>query len=159
MNQLAAAELSSNLAMSGLSNVHLATEDEHHSNSVRGLPTHHSEPSSVVTNKDVGQSHSNSALGLHSNQLLVHRISNSNLDSLTASRVRAQSDNPRNMSTPLEMDNHPIQSIAPSSSRRLPHLSYDPLNIEFERIQKVMEETSKNNEDTVSFWFTQITLL
>jgi len=131
VNQLAPAELSSNLAMSGLSNVHLATEDEHQLNSIRGLPTHHSEQSSVVPNKDVVQSHSNS-----------------NLDSLTTSRVRAQSANPRNFSTPLAMNSHPIQSTAPSSSRRLPHLSHD---IEVERILKIIEKTSKNNEDMVSF--------
>jgi hypothetical protein len=147
VHQLAAAELSSNLGMLGLSNFHLATEDEHQPSSVRDIPTHHPEPSSVVPNEDVGQPHSDSALGLHSNQA----ASNSDLDSLTASRVRAQSANPRNLSTPLEMNNHPIQSTAPSSSRRLPHLSHDPLKIEFERIQKVIEQTLKKHEDSVSF--------
>ncbi|RHN75970.1 hypothetical protein MtrunA17_Chr2g0326941 [Medicago truncatula] len=127
VNQLAHAELSSNLVMSGLSNVHLATEDEHQLNSICGLPANHSEQSSVVPNKDVGQSHLNS-----------------NLDLLTASRVRAQSANPRNFSIPLAMKSHPIQSKTPSPSRRLPHLSHD---IEFKRIQKIIEKTSKNNED------------
>ncbi|RHN75974.1 putative DNA helicase [Medicago truncatula] len=148
VHQLAAAEPSSNLALSGFSTVHLATEDEHQLNSVHSLPTHHSEPTSVVPNKDAGQSHSNSALGLHSNQVAVHPISNSDLDLLTASRVRAQCGYRRNLSNPLEMNNHPIQSTPPSSSRRLQHLSYDPLNIEFERIQKVIEQSSKNHEDT-----------
>ena len=157
--QLAAAEPSSNLAMLGLSNVHLATEDEHQLNSSHSLPTHHSEPSSVVANKDVGQSHSNSAPGLLSIQVAVHPISNSDLDSRTAGRIRRQSGYRRNLSNPLEMNNHPIQSTPPSSSRRLQHLSYDPLNIEFERIQKVIEQSSKNHEDTVSFWFAHIIVL
>ncbi|MCI08888.1 helicase MOM1, partial [Trifolium medium] len=159
VHQLAAAELSSNLGMLGLSNFHLATEDEHQPSNVRDIPTHHPEPSSAVPNKDVGQPHSNSSLVLHSNQAAVHPVSNSDLDSVTASRVRAQSANPRNLSTPLEMNNHPIQSTAPSSSRRLPHLSYDPLKIEFEKIQKAIEQTSKSHEDSVSFWFTHMTLM
>ena len=159
VHQLAAAEPSSNLAMSGLSNVHLATEDEHQLNSVHSLPTHHSEPTSVVPNKDVGLSYSDSALGLHSNQVPMHPISNSDLDSRTASRVRAQSGYRRNLSNPLEMNNHTIQSTPHSSSRRLQNLSYDPLNIEFERIQKVIEQSSKNHEDTVSFWFAYIIVL
>ncbi|CAJ2660729.1 unnamed protein product [Trifolium pratense] len=148
VHQLAAAELSSNLGILGLSNFHLATEDEHQPSNVPDIPTHHPEPSSAVPNKNVAQPHSNSALFLHSNQAAVHPVSNSDLDSVTASRVRTQSANPRNLSTPLEMNNHPIQSTAPSSSTRLPHLSYDPLKIEFEKIQKAIEQTSKSHEDS-----------
>ena len=159
VHQLAASKQSWNLAIPSLSIVHLATDDEHQLNSVHSLPTHHSESSSVVLDKDVGQLHSNSALGLHSNQIVVHPISNSDLDSHTARRVRAQSGYQRNMSNPLEMNNHPIQYTPPSSSRRPPHFSYDPLNIEFERIQKLIEQSSKNHEHTVSFWFAHIILL
>jgi hypothetical protein len=159
VHQLAAAKQSWNLAMSRLSIVHLATDDEHQLYSVHSLPTHHSKASSVVPDKDVGQSHSNSALVLHSNQVVVHPISNSDLDSRTARRVRVQSGYRRNLSNPLEMNNHPIQYTPPSSSRRPPHLSYDPLNIEFERIQKAIEQSLKNHEHTVSFWFAHIILL
>ncbi|XP_004487086.3 uncharacterized protein, partial [Cicer arietinum] len=130
VHQLPAAELSSNLA----------TEDEHQPTSVSDIPTHHPEVSSVVPNKDAVQPHSNSELGLHSNQVAVHPATNSDLASLTASRVRAQSSNPRNLSNPLEMNNHPIQTTAHSSPRTLPHLCYDPLKNEFERIQKVIEQ-------------------
>jgi hypothetical protein len=101
VHQLAAAKQSWNLAMSGLSIVHLATDDEHQLNSVHSLPTHHSKSSSVVPDKDVGQSHSNSALVLHSNQVVVRPISNSDLDSRTARRVRVQSGYRRNLSNPL----------------------------------------------------------
>ncbi|XP_050883884.1 helicase protein MOM1 isoform X3 [Lathyrus oleraceus] len=146
VHQLAAAELSSNLAMLDLSNFQLATEDEHQPISVNDLPTHHPQVSSAIP--DIGQPHPNSVHGLHSNQVAVHPASNSDLDSLTASRVRAQSANPRNLSTPLEMNNHPIQTTAPSPSRTPPRLSYDPLKVDVERIHKLIEQSSKNHEDT-----------
>ncbi|KAL5082395.1 hypothetical protein RYX36_010816 [Vicia faba] len=143
VHQLAAAEFSSDLAMS---NFHLATEDEHRPISVHDLPNHYPQVSSVTP--DIGQPHPNSAHGSHSNQVAVHPALNSDLDSLTASRVRAQSANPRNLSTPLEMNNHPIQTTVPSPSRRPPRLSYDPLKVDVERIQKLIEQSLKNNEDS-----------
>ncbi|XP_058780148.1 helicase protein MOM1-like isoform X2 [Vicia villosa] len=145
VHQLAAAEFSSNLDMLASSNFHLATEDEHQPISVHDLPTHHPQVSSAIP--DIGQPHPNSVNGLHSNQVAMHPASNPDPDSLTTSTVRAQSANPRNLSTPLEMNSHPIQTTAPSPSRTPPRLSYDPLKVDVERIQKLIEQSSKNHEN------------
>lgn len=156
VHQLPAAELTSNLASS---NFPLATEVEQQPINVSDLPRHHPEASTVVSNQDVVQPHSNSVLDTHSHQVAMHPASNSDLDSQTAGRVRVQSSNPRNLSTPLEMNNHPLQTAPHSASRMLPHLCYDPLKNELERLQKAKEQTLKNHDDMVSFWLTYITLL
>ncbi|XP_057455298.1 helicase protein MOM1-like isoform X2 [Lotus japonicus] len=171
VHQLPAAELPSNMDPSYFP---VATEDAHQPINKDDHPSHHSEASTVVPNQDVVQPNSSSVvpnqdvvqpnsspvvpnqdvvqpnssseLDLHSHQV-VQPASNSNLDSPTTGGVRTQSSNPINFSTPLETNNHSMQTSIDSASRMVQHLGYDPLKNELERIQKASEQTMKNHED------------
>ncbi|KAJ1409234.1 SNF2-like, N-terminal domain superfamily [Sesbania bispinosa] len=144
VHQLPSAEFPSNLDSS---NFPLATQVEHPPINEDDLPSHYPEASNVVPNQDVVQPDSNSELDSHSHQDGLHPASNSDPYSLAPGGVRTQSSNPRNLSTPSEINNHPMQTATNSASRMLPHLCYDPLKNELERIQKVTEQTMKNYED------------
>ncbi|KAG5119796.1 hypothetical protein JHK82_034216 [Glycine max] len=112
-------------------NLPLTTEIEHQ-------PT-------VVPNQDV-QPDSNLELYSHSHEVVVHPASNSDPNTVTPSEVRVQSADTINLSIPLEINYQHMQAETHSASRML-HLSYDPLNNELDRIQKVTEQTMKNYED------------
>lgn len=121
------------------SNIHLATGVEHQPINEDDVPSHDREASTAVPNQDA-----------------VQPDSNSNLNSLTPGGVRTRSSDARNLSTPLEINNHNIQSATHSASRMLLALCSDPLKYELERIQQVTEQIKKNHEDVVSFWFTYL---
>ncbi|XP_061376668.1 uncharacterized protein LOC133318648 [Gastrolobium bilobum] len=100
------------------SNFPLATEVEHQPINEVNLPSHDPEASTVVPNQDVVQPDSASE---HDSHLVVH-------------------PDTRHLSTPMQTAIH-------SAYRMLPHLSYDPLENELERIQKVTEQIMKNHEE------------
>jgi len=70
-------------------------------------------------------------------------------DSLTPGGFRTSLSDIMNMSTSLEINNHPTQAATQSGS--LPHLYSDPLDNEIEKICKEINQAVKDNEDTVSF--------
>ncbi|KAH1218978.1 Helicase protein MOM1 [Glycine max] len=104
----------------------------------------------VVPNQDV-QPDSNLKVDSHSHshEVFVHPASNSDPNTVTPSEVRVQSADTTNLSTPLEINYQNMQAETHSSSRMV-HLSYDPLNNELDRIQKVTEQAVKNYEDKKS---------
>ncbi|KAG4384645.1 hypothetical protein AAZX31_13G306000 [Glycine max] len=104
----------------------------------------------VVPNQDV-QPDSNLEVDSHSHshEVFVHPASNSDPNTVTPSEVRVQSADTTNLSTPLEINYQNMQAETHSSSRMV-HLSYDPLNNELDRIQKVTEQAVKNYEDRKS---------
>ncbi|KAL4292612.1 hypothetical protein AHAS_Ahas18G0045500 [Arachis hypogaea] len=112
------------------------------------LPHHETEVSAVVPNQDVVQADSNLELGSHS-QAVVHSVLNSGHDSLGPVGVRreASSSSLRNLSTPSEINNHPIHTATHSASRMPLPLSADPLKNELERIKKIIEQLTKNHEE------------
>nr|KYP50031.1 Chromodomain-helicase-DNA-binding protein 3 [Cajanus cajan] len=141
VQQLPSAELPSHL---NSTNFPLVTEVEH-------------QPI-VVPNQDE-QPDSNLVLDSHSHEVVVHAATNPDPDIVTPSEVRTQSSDTINLSTPLAINCQHMQAEIHSASRMQPHLSYDPLKNELDRIRNMTEQTMKYYEDMVSFCFTYISLL
>ncbi|KAK7261333.1 hypothetical protein RIF29_27642 [Crotalaria pallida] len=102
----------------------------------------------AVPNQDV-RPNSNLGLDSHSHQAVMHPSSNSNLGPLLPGRVRIQSPDTRNLSTPSEINNqnHAMPAATYSASRMPPPMCADPLKYESERIKQATEQIKKNHED------------
>ncbi|CAJ1955921.1 unnamed protein product [Sphenostylis stenocarpa] len=124
VQQLPSAELPSSHLNS--TNFPLATEFEHQL--------------TVVPNQDM-QSNSNLVRYSHSPEV-VHPASNPDPNTVIPSEVRIPA-NAINSSSPLEINYQHMQAETHSASRIM-HLSYDPLKIELDRIQKVTDQTMKS---------------
>ncbi|MED6144730.1 hypothetical protein PIB30_018202 [Stylosanthes scabra] len=122
---------------------------EHQPNRNDDLPHSEAETSAVVPNQDVVQANSIFELGSHSHAV-VDSVLNSGHDSLGPVGVRTEVSNSTNLSTPPEINNHPIQTATHSASRMPPPLCADPLKNELERTRKIIEQLTKNHEETRS---------
>ncbi|TKY67201.1 Helicase protein MOM1 [Spatholobus suberectus] len=129
-----------------LSNLPLVTESEDQLSNEDVLLNHIPETSIEIQNHTIVQRASNLELDSCSRQV-VHPASNMDLDSLLPGGVRLQTLDTRNLSTLTEINNHPIQPASQSASRIIPHLCYDPLKNELERLHRLTEQNMKDYEN------------
>ncbi|KAK7262287.1 hypothetical protein RJT34_29853 [Clitoria ternatea] len=124
-----------------VSNLPLVTGTVDRPTNENDLPSHIPETAIEIQNQAIMQSASN--LALDSSCQVGHPASNMDLDSLVSGGVRPQSSDTRNLSTPAEINNQPIQTAIQSASR----IGRHPLQNELEKLRMLTDQNMKNHEN------------